>query len=564
MIATLKKLFSLQAYTTPTERERGRTLYAITLLIMAFAAVYLPLSIYVLDSPIFGANGQPTASTTAWFVFTLGFGALTLWATRQRWTLAQYGPILLYYIVNIVPRWPTGLEQSAPFAFMVLLGGAIFGLYGALAMMFVAVGTMIAYITLVPAVFTNFPPFEPSRLGFHAFDLLIALAFVYIFLRLAMAREEESEAASSRARVQLAQITTSIAGRLNRASLPALLSGAVDLIRDSYPDMYHVQIFLVDAERRAAALAASTGEVGQLLMARGHALGVGSQSVIGQVSAAGEPVIARAGERGGVHRRNELLPETAAEAAFPLRAGDEIIGVLDLQSRRGTAFSPGELPIFQSLADSVAVVIDNVRLNEETRLRLVENERLLAEAQAAVHEVDTLNRQLTGRGWQDFMAGHGETAYTFDAAAGQLDASADWTPTLAEALEADRVVQTTTGDGTVVSVPLRVRGQVIGAMEFELPEGELDAGGLALLQQVSERLGISLDSLRSFEQARELAAQNERVSDISARYQQVTTIDDLLRITLDELSETLGANRSAIRLGSAPAPAEPVANGALS
>ena len=240
--------------------------------------------------------------------------------------------------------------------------------------------------------------------------------------------------------------------------------------------------------------------------------------------------------------------------------GDAIIGVLDLQSRNPEAFTGEEIPIFQSLADSVAIVIDNVRLSEETQSRLVENERLLNDAQTAMREVDSLNRELTGRGWQDFIRARQDVAFSYAGVDHPLVSGAEWTPGLAEAMELDRVVQEETPDGTLVSLPLRVRGQVIGALEFDLP-GKPDEADLALLQQVTERLGISLDSMRSYEQAREYAAQQERVSDISARYQQVNTVDDLLRITLDELSDTLGANRGAIRLG-APAANGHTTNGA--
>ena len=560
----LSRIFSLKAYKTPVERERGRVLYAVTLLIMVFAAIYLPIGAFVLQDPVFAIDGALTTSALVWATLTILLGVSTLWATRRGWAAAAIGPIILYYVVNILPQWPSGLVQSAPFVFLVLLGGAIFGLYGALAMMFVSVGTMIAYIALVPAVFPDFPFYDPINLGFQAFDLLIALAFVYVFLRLARAREQQGELEAAHERLQLAEITTSISGRLDRSSLSGLMSGAVDLIRDSYPDMYHVQIFLIDSEQNTARLTASTGEVGQLLLARAHALGVGSQSVIGQVSATGNPVIARSGDKSGVHRRNELLPETAVEGAFPLQVGGDVIGVLDLQSRSAEAFTSEEMPIFQALADSVAVVIDNVRLNEETQGQLAENEKLLLEAQSAMREVDTLNKQLTGRGWQDFLVGRSETAFTYTGADQRLVSGADWTPTLAEAVEFDRVVQVNNPDGAIISVPLRVRGQIIGAMEFELDNGRLAQADLALLQQVSERLGISLDSLRSFEQTRELAAQQERVSDISARYQQVATVDDLLRITLDELSGTLGAERGTIRLGGMPTANAPVTNGATS
>ena len=58
--------------------------------------------------------------------------------------------------------------------------------------------------------------------------------------------------------------------------------------------------------------------VGKMLMGRNHSLPVGSQSVIGTVTSAGELVIARAGSAETIHRRNEFLPDTVVEAAYPL------------------------------------------------------------------------------------------------------------------------------------------------------------------------------------------------------------------------------------------------------
>ena len=419
---------------------------------MVFAFIYLPLGAFLPNDPIFGSGGRLTTTAILWAAFTVLFGLFIVFGTRRGWKWISVGPIVLYYVVNVLTQIPTGFANNAALVFLVLLGGALFGLYGGLAMMFVAVFTIIGYIFLQPVLFSQFAVYDPINLGYLSFDLLIALAFVYVFLRLASAREQQGEVSAAQSRLQLAAITTSISGKLDRGSLNSLLTGAVDLIRNSYPDMYHVQIFLLDPERRAANLAASTGEVGQLLLARAHALGVGSQSVIGQVSGSGAPLIARAGERGSFHRRNELLPETAVEGAFPLRVGAEIIGVLDLQSRNAEAFGDEELPIFQALADSVAIVIDNVRLNEETAVRLAENERLLAEAQSAMQEVDLLNRELTGRGWQEFIHTRREVAFSYDGADAPVAVGADWTPTLAEAIERDKVVQFENEDGTGVLV----------------------------------------------------------------------------------------------------------------
>ena len=246
------RLFTLRAYQTPIERERGRMQYAVTLFILAFAFIYLPLGAFVLQDPVFAVDGQVTTFAILWTTVTVVLGLITLFSTRRGWAFAALGAILLYYVVNILPQFPSGLGSSAPFVFLVLLGGLLYGLYGGLAMMFVAVFTIIGYILLQPTLFAAYPPYDPLSLGYQSFDLLIALAFVYVFLRLASAREQQGQLSAAQSRLQLAQITTTIAGRLNRGSLSGLLTGAVDLIRDSYPDMYHVQIFLLDDERRTA------------------------------------------------------------------------------------------------------------------------------------------------------------------------------------------------------------------------------------------------------------------------------------------------------------------------
>ena len=74
------------------------------------------------------------------------------------------------------------------------------------------------------------------------------------------------------------------------------------------------------------------------------------------------------------------------------------------------------------------------------------------------------------------------------------------------------------------------------------------ASGMGLA--VAQRLALSLENARLYEATLEAAAQEQRINDIAARFQSVATVDELLRITLAELSETLGAEHSSIRLGS--------------
>src|SRR5262249_37226567 len=92
-----------------------------------------------------------------------------------------------------------------------------------------------------------------------------------------------------------------------------------------------------------------------LLLARGHKLAVGSKSVIGQVTSTGQSVVALDTSASAIHRANELLPNTRAELALPLKINENIIGALDLQSKKVDAFSEADIRLFQAVADQVAI-----------------------------------------------------------------------------------------------------------------------------------------------------------------------------------------------------------------
>jgi GAF domain-containing protein len=159
-------------------------------------------------------------------------------------------------------------------------------------------------------------------------------------------------------------------------SLDDLLRRAVDLLRDRF-GFYHVTIFMLDEEGANAVVRESTGEVGQLLKARGHSLAVGSSSIIGWVTANNQGRIATDVGRDPIHLKNELLPDTRSEAAVPLQVTGRVLGALDVQSKEVNAFSAETLEVLQALADQLSTAIQNARLAQQSSLA-AERARLLS------------------------------------------------------------------------------------------------------------------------------------------------------------------------------------------
>lgn len=147
--------------------------------------------------------------------------------------------------------------------------------------------------------------------------------------------------------------------------LNVLLPQVVELIREQF-DYDHVQVFLMDENDEYAVLEASTGESGRQLLAMNHKLAKGSNSVIGEVTATGEPSIALdTADANVVHQPNQVLPLTRSEMALPLIVKGQVAGALDVQSNQPNAFGEDDIRALTTLAGQIAVAIDNANLYEE-------------------------------------------------------------------------------------------------------------------------------------------------------------------------------------------------------
>lgn len=320
---------------------------------------------------------------------------------------------------------------------------------------------------------------------------------------------------------------------VTQRDLQTLMDEAVNLIIQHFPNIYHAQIFLLNDDRDYAVLRASTGEVGQVLLKRGHRLAVGSISVIGQVTKQGDVVVARDTATSQVHRRNEFLPDTRAELAIPLRVGELVIGALDVQSKQRNAFSQDEILVLQTMADQLAVAIENARLYQESLRRMADIERA--------------NREATLATWREYIYTRRQRALASEAG---VPTGSDLSDLRQRAIREGRVVVgEATGHGTVpVAVPIKLSGQTLGAVEWELPVEHLDNSKLQLAQELANRLAISLDNARLFEDSQRAAERERIVNTIAAKLTPQTEIAEILQTAVREVGQALRAPQVNIRL----------------
>jgi two-component system cell cycle sensor histidine kinase/response regulator CckA len=146
-----------------------------------------------------------------------------------------------------------------------------------------------------------------------------------------------------------------------------VLDRAAHLVQERF-GFHHVGLFTRATGEDRLVMRARAGEFAPLFPAD-HNMALG-QGMVGWVGLHGETLLANDvdAEPHYINLYPDRLP-TRAELSVPIRIGDEIVGVLDLQSPQPNAFDPGDVTTLETLAAQMAVVIHNARLYSQAAQR---------------------------------------------------------------------------------------------------------------------------------------------------------------------------------------------------
>lgn len=320
--------------------------------------------------------------------------------------------------------------------------------------------------------------------------------------------------------------------------LKALLDQAVDIIRERF-GFYHAGIFMVDDRNEFAVLEAATGGAGKLMVTQEHRLKIGETGLVGHVANTGEPRIALDVGKDSVHFKNPLLPRTRSEVALPLKIAGRVIGILDVQSRDEAAFDDDSLTILGIIADQLSIAIENARLLEEFQKNLQELEEL---HEGYSHQV-----------WERFTRESPVSGYKYDGiTVTPLQANSIPTDHLEGMLSPPHPEQMSRGDDsnqkTPLSYPLEVRGQVIGTVDVWPQAEKLSASEEYLLEALTNRVSLFLESSRLFEDAQHRARFEQLTGEVTSQIRASLNLETVLRTATEEIYKALDLDHLVIQL----------------
>lgn len=335
-----------------------------------------------------------------------------------------------------------------------------------------------------------------------------------------------------RAMAQVARTITAI------QELNSLLGRLTVLISQQF-DFYHTGIFLLDEKREYASLVAANSAGGLRMIERRYKVRVGEAGIVANVAATGTPRVVLKTEENKAYFDNPDLPQSRSQMALPLRVGRQIIGVLDVHSQESGAFTQDDIAVFSSMADQIAIAIQNARLYQNTQQLLAEAQRVTkAQAQEAWEVLQSTAPRVGYRISGDLVE--------------MLDKPLD-TPEIKRAVMQGEIIAVSGSKDSpaVLSVPLRMRGEVVGVTSIRLPQiGKWDNDNIDIIQAVTERLSLAIENATLLQASQRRAARERAISEISARIGAASEVETIMQYAVGELRRALGATEVALTVES--------------
>lgn len=301
-----------------------------------------------------------------------------------------------------------------------------------------------------------------------------------------------------------------------------MLQEAAALVYQEF-DFNHVGFYIIDEQSNEAVLKNSIGKDRAGSPQKNLTVSL-SEGVISQAISFGEAFTHHEGDDQIFKGIDYQHPTSRSFAVLPLRAREQIVGAITLQSTHPSPFDRAFVYTLQILVDQIAMLLVNARL-------FVERETALEAERRAYGE-------LTQSAWKQIIQSRTTVGYRRDKSgitpAGEIRSSQD------------------TSDGKTISIPIHVRGQLIGFVDAQKPpqSGFWKTSESELLESIAERLESALDTARLYEDTQLLAEQERLVGEVTTKMRETLDIETVLKTAVREIRSAMDIPKVTVRLRS--------------
>jgi GAF domain-containing protein/HAMP domain-containing protein len=360
-----------------------------------------------------------------------------------------------------------------------------------------------------------------------------------------------------------------------------LVTEVVNQVKDAF-GYYHTQIYFYDEANENLVMAGGTGEAGEQMLAQFHKVAKG-RGLVGRAAESNQAVLVSDTSKNPEWLPNALLPATESEAAIPISLGDQVLGVLDVQHNVANGLQQEDVDLLQSIANQVAVAVQNIRQYEKTRkiaadMGVVANVGIatstITDSRHLLQEVVDLSKNsfnlyhahiylLNEAGdLLELASGAGEVGRQMvsETRSIPLDSEQSLVARAARSLNGV-VVNDVTVDPTFLpnpllpetrsemAVPMIVAGKVIGVLDVQSETtNRFTEVDVSIQTTLASQVAVALQNARSFSQTQQHAERETTLNLITQRIQNATSVEAALQIAARELGRSLGMKPTLVSL----------------
>jgi GAF domain-containing protein len=388
-------------------------------------------------------------------------------------------------------------------------------------------------------------------------------------------RTETAERLQRRRLLIISELAREMTGSLKVQELCAIVS---ERIRTEF-SYFNVSIFLVDYSSQEVVLQNNAGAYSSFLEMGNYRQKFG-QGLIGQAAETGLPQVFN-DTREASSFFDLAGMDILSEAALPLKVGNRVIGVLNVDCSDFNAFNSGDISTLMAVADQLAITLEKARLFEETSQRsedLQASQSILhalnaypnvvnafpniSEGLKVITDCDRVSIALLEEDDTWF------SIYALDQARSELNQGTRLPVALtacAEDVLAGRPHLTSilaqeidfpaekalydAGHRSRINIPLYIEERVIGSLNLVWPyQMGYDPSQLPLLRQIAQAIALAVDKTHLFTEVRRRARELDLLNKVIGAAATARTSLEVLKIGCKELALFFDVPQAALAL----------------
>jgi GAF domain-containing protein len=556
----LKNLFTVNyPYTNPIDRQRANALLVILWLFMILVpAVALIPNLLGLQELALLDN-----------VYYLLVPVITILISILMLVFVQTGNLRLaartfvfFHLVSIVPLFVNGLYQPVVIVYLIPLvaAGVLLsrrGMLFTLACILVMLAAATAIQYQLDEVLTIFPA---QRVLSDGLVVIITISVIMLYLVLFNGNTNVTVRDSLGGTNQLQWVSEFSEQIAQAKDEPDLMRVILNLLRERFKYDF-VQIYLLN-EQDILTPRASTGLGGQAIIDDKNIYALNDATAISIAARTREHVLVT--QQDYPNRRSHLMPSTRAGVVVPLISRERVMGVMDIQNDQPITFYRTTLTILKLLGIEIGNALYHLEHVQVLQRKLNEQEEVSTSLRLQLLKRERRSLQGVSTVWDRYLQRRGQDSFGFDVHRDvDLPTPANDMPdVMRPALQFGELHVTSELDEQVISLPIRIGEQTLGAMSFAVPQDQpLSQRQIDLAQSVADRLALALDNTRLLEQTQAQALRERKANEAGNLLISANNVNTLLELAAETFNNALGAIFTRIYL---QPESTPESNGALS